>query len=318
MKRNDFIKSIKKTLAIPFRREDSLPLIRPERLDWDPSLAPKTIQIEGHTVFYIAKGEGEPLILIHGYGAGIWVWERQIDVLSQGRRVYALDLLGHGFSDRPRIAYTPEAYIRFLKGFMDAVGVEQGDLIGNSMGGGLAWAAAAHFPERVKRLVLIDCIPPDVLDQVRNESFRRLAAFKRLPFLAIFIFYTRNKDSIRSVLKECVSDTKRITPEVVDRQYRLSMVRGSTWSLYSTFRYASRAIGLRDSLSRIRHPTLLIWGAEDRIFPPSVGEHLQRSIAGARLHVIEKSGHVPMWETPEKVNPLILAFLNERGKTYLP
>ena len=100
--------------------------------------------------------------MIHGYGAGMWIWEKQIDILSQICRVYLVDLIGHGFSDRPKIDYTPDAYIRSFIDFMTAIGVEKATLIGNSMGGGLAWSVAALFPERVDKLVLIDCIPPDV------------------------------------------------------------------------------------------------------------------------------------------------------------
>ena len=297
-------------LSTSLLRERSAPLIRPDRIDWNPSLIPRTIQVKGNTIFYVVKGDGEPLILIHGYGAGMWLWEKQIDVLSQRYRVYALDLIGHGFSDRPKIDYTPDIYIDSFRDFMDAIGVEKATLIGNSMGGGLAWSVAARFPERVKKLMLIDCIPPDVLNQVRNDSFRALVAVKRFPFLLYLVFANRNRDSIRWILQECVTDKTLITPETVDRHYQLSRIQGTTWSLYSTFRNAKVALKLKEYLSRIDRPTLLIWGEEDLLFPPSVGEGLQRAIAGSTLQVIEKSGHIPMWETPDKVNPLILAFLS--------
>jgi pimeloyl-ACP methyl ester carboxylesterase len=291
-------------------RERRTPLIRPDRIDWNSSLVPRTVQVNGNTIFYVVKGAGEPLIMIHGYGAAIWLWEKQIDLLSRRYRVYALDLLGHGFSDRPRIAYTPEVYIHFFRDFMDAIGVEKATLIGNSMGGGLAWSVAGLFPERVDKLILIDCIPPDVLGQVRNDSFRSLAALERFPFLLYLVYANRNRDSVKWILQECVTDKALITPEVVDRQYGFSRMKGTTWSLYSTFRNAKDAMKLKECLSRIDRSTLLIWGEDDLLFPPSVGESLQRAIRGAKLHIIEKSGHIPMWETPEKVNPLLLAFLS--------
>ncbi|MEI9475133.1 MAG: alpha/beta hydrolase [Deltaproteobacteria bacterium] len=297
-------------LSTSFSRERSAPLIRTNRIDWNHSLIPRTVQVNGNTIFYVVKGEGKPLILIHGYGAAIWLWEKQIDLLSQRYRVYALDLLGHGFSDRPRIAYTPEAYIHFFRDFMDAIGVEKATLIGNSMGGGLAWSVAGLFPERVDKLILIDCIPPDVLSQVRNDSFKALVAVERYPFLLYLLYANRNRDSIRWIFQECVTDKNLITPEIVDRQYQFSRIKGTTWSLYSTFRNAKAAARLKEYLSRIDRPTLLIWGEEDLLFPPSVGEGLQRAIAGSTLQVIEKSGHIPMWETPDKVTPLILAFLS--------
>lgn len=305
------IRWIVSVLLMPFLWGCSLPLIRPTRLDWNSSLSPQTIEIRGHTIFYAMKGEGRPLLLIHGYGAGMWVWEKQIEALSPFYRVYALDLIGHGFSDRPKIPYTPEAYIHFLRDFMDAIGIEKATLIGNSMGGGIAWAMAILFPKRVERLILINCVPPDVLQQVKNESFRTLVTIKDIPLLPYLIIAGRNKNSIRWILLECVSDIKLITPEILNRQYHLSKIKGSTWVLYSTFKHAEEALKLKDQLSLIDHPTLLIWGERDLIFPPTVGETLHQTIRGSKFLKIEKSGHIPMWETPDEVNQAILAFLQE-------
>jgi pimeloyl-ACP methyl ester carboxylesterase len=298
-------------LLMPFLCGCSIPLVRPTRIDWNPSLPPQTIQIKGHTIFYTVKGEGKPLVLIHGYGAGMWVWEKQIEALSQFFRVYVLDVIGHGFSDRPKIPYTPEAYVHFLKDFMDGVGIERATLIGNSMGGGIAWAMAILFPERVDRLILINCVPPDVLNSVKNESFQTLVAIKDIPLLPYLVIAGRNRNSIRWILLECVSDIKLITPEILNWEYQLSKIKGTTWVLYSTFKHAEEALTLRDKLPLIRHPTLLIWGERDVIFPPHVGEALQLAIAGSKFLRIEKSGHIPMWETPDEVNQAILDFLLE-------
>jgi pimeloyl-ACP methyl ester carboxylesterase len=305
------LRRILSILSGPVLRERSIPLVRPTRIDWNPSLSPQTVQINSHTIFYTVKGVGKPLVLIHGYGAGIWVWEKQIEVLSQGYRVYALDLIGHGFSDRPKIPYTPETYIHCLRDFMDGVGIEEATLIGNSMGGGVAWATAIHFPERVDRLVLIDCVPPDVLHQVKNESFRMLAAIKDIPFLPYLVMAARNKSSIRQILLECVSDTRLITPEVVNREYQLSKIKGTPWVLYSTLEHAKKALKLKDPFSLIRKPTLFIWGERDLIFPPHLGETLHLAVAGSKLLKVEGSGHIPMWETPDEVNRAILNFLKE-------
>jgi pimeloyl-ACP methyl ester carboxylesterase len=299
-------------LLMPFLWGCSVPLVRPTRIDWNPSLFPQTLQIKGHTIFYTVKGEGKPLLLIHGYGAGIWVWEKQIEILSKSYRVYALDVIGHGFSDRPKIPYTSEAYIHFLKDFMDEAGIERATLIGNSMGGGIAWAMAILFPERVDRLILIDCVPPDVLHEIKNESFRTLVAIKDIPVLPYLVIAGRSKRSVRWILLECVSDIKLITPEVLNRQYQLSKIQGTTWVLYSTFKHAEEAIKLKDQFSLIRHPALFIWGERDLIFPPHVGETLHQTIPGSKFLKVEKSGHIPMWETPDEVNQAILSFLQEK------
>ena len=298
-------------LLMPFLCGCGIPLVRPSRIDWNPSLPTQTIQIKGNTIFYTVKGEGKPLVLIHSYGAGMWVWEKQIEALSQFFRVYVLDVIGHGFSDRPKIPYTPEAYVHFLKDFMDRVGLERATLIGNSMGGGMSWAMAIFYPERVDRLILIDCVPPDILQQVRNDSFRTLVAIKGIPLLPHLVIAGRSRSSIRWILLECVSDIKLITPEVLNRQYQLSKIKGTTWVLYSTFKHAEEVLMLKDRFSLIHHPTLFIWGEKDLIFPPRVGKTLHQAITGSKFWVIEKSGHIPMWETPDEVNQAILDFLQE-------
>jgi pimeloyl-ACP methyl ester carboxylesterase len=255
------------------------------------------------------KGEGEPVLLIHGYGAGSWVWEKQMDTFSRNHRVYALDVIGHGYSDRPRIEYTPETYIFFLRDFMDGLEIERATLIGNSMGGGIAWAMAALFPKRVEKLILVDCVPPDVLNQVRNESFRTLAIAKDIPFLPYLIIASRNKNSVKRILQECLFDRRLITPALLNRQWELIRFRGSTWVLYSTLKHAKDASKMGDYVSLIDHPTLFIWGEQDLVFPPSVGESLHRAIKGSKFHLVKKSGHIPMWETPDEVNRVILDFL---------
>jgi pimeloyl-ACP methyl ester carboxylesterase len=179
------------------------------------------------------------------------------------------------------------------------------------MGGGIAWGTAILFPERVDRLILIDCAPPDVLAQVKNESLRTLIAIRGIPFLPYLVISGRSKSSMRWVLKECVSDVKLITPEVVKRQYQLSRIKGTTWVLYSTLKHAEEALKLKDQFSLIRQPALFIWGEKDIIFPPDVGETLHRAITGSKFQLIEKSGHIPMWESPDKVNQAILSFLQE-------
>ena len=306
-----FIRWVVSILFMPFLWGCGVPLVRPIRIDWNPSLRPQTIQIKGHTIFYTVEGKGNPLVLIHGYGAGMWVWEKQIEALSQLFRVYVLDVIGHGFSDRAKIPYTPEAYVHFLKDFMDGVGIERATLIGNSMGGGMAWAMAIFYPERVDRLILIDCVPPDILQQVSNDSFRTLVAIKDIPLLPYLVIAGRGRRSVRLILLECVSNNKLVTPEVLNRQYQLSKIKGTTWVLYSTFKHAEEAMELKDRFSLIHHPTLFIWGERDLIFPPRVGETLHQVITGSKFQLIEKSGHIPMWETPDGVNQAILNFLQE-------
>jgi pimeloyl-ACP methyl ester carboxylesterase len=304
-----YFRGIISILGRLFRWERGVPLLRPDRIDWNLSLPPLTVKVNAHQLFYTAKGEGEPMILIHGYGAGMWVWEKQMEVLSQSHQVYLIDLIGHGFSDRPRIHYRPETYLLFFKAFMDGVGIQKATLVGNSMGGGIGWGMAVLYPERVHRLILIDCAPPDVVRQVKNKSFRMLVTFRSMPLLVRLLIACRDQGSIQQVLHECVFDTGRITPAILNRQYQLLKIRGTTWVLYSTLKNGEEALKFKDQLTKIVAPTLLIWGENDSIFPLCVGENLHQAIPNSKLKVIGRSGHIPMWETPDAVNAAILSFM---------
>lgn len=301
---------ISSVLAGSLLKERSLDLVRPHRFEWAPALSPRTIKVKEGTLSYLDVGSGSPLVLIHGYGAGVWVWEKQIEVLSQHYRVLALDLIGHGFSDRPRIPYTPETYIRSVRDFLEGVGVQKASFIGNSMGGGIAWALTILFPEWVDKLVLIDAVPPDVLHHVQNESFRALIATTKVPLLTRWVIASRSRRSVRWVLEECLYDRSLIREEILEHQYNLLRIKGTTWVLYSTLVHAHEGLKFQESLPRVSCPTLLIWGEEDEVLPCSVGKSLQEMIPGSLLQIIPKSGHIPMWESPEKVNPFLVAFLS--------
>jgi len=113
-------------------------------------------EIKGLRIHFKCLGEGPPVILLHG-GANDWrEWRENLAPLAQGFRVYAPDLPGFGLSDPPQVPVSPHWFSSFLKDFMEAVGIQETHIIGHSLGGTLALALALDFPEKVKRLVLVD------------------------------------------------------------------------------------------------------------------------------------------------------------------
>ena len=269
-----------------------------------------TASVSGHRIAYLDEGQGPPLILLHGYGGSMWQWEYQQLPLSQHFRVITPDLIGSGLSDKPDLDHRPEDLIESIRGLMDALNLPTATLIGNSMGGGVAIGMALTHPDRVSRLVLIDSLPDHVRERLVSPLMHRALNTSVPAWLARFGALFVGNRTMEAVLKEIIYDHTLVTTAVLDRSNRNRQREDMITPLMS----------LRDSLplweqhfaprlKEIRHPTLILWGEQDRLFPPQVGRDLQTTIPQARLIMIPEAGHIPQWEQPQVVNRHITEFL---------
>ena len=269
-----------------------------------------TVLVHDQRIAYLDVGTGPPVILIHGFGGSMWQWEHQQHPLSAEFRLITPDLIGSGLSAKPDIEYLPEQMLDHFVGFMDALQIGQAALVGNSMGAGLAIAMALTYPDRVSKVVLVDGLPAHVHEQVTSPSIKRALDTSAPSWLASFGNWLFGGMMIESVLKEIVHDPALLTPAVIERSNRnrqrpgiippLMTVR-NTLPLWES--------GFARRIGEIRHPTLILWGEQDRVFPVSVGEELQRMIKGSTLIRIPQSGHIPQWERPDLTNPAMIDFL---------
>lgn len=270
----------------------------------------KTVSVNGHRIAYLDEGQGPPLILLHGYGGSMWQWEYQQLPLAAHFRVITPDLIGSGLSDKPDLDYRPEDLVESVRGLMDALCLSTATLVGNSMGGGVAIGMALIHPQRVDRLVLIDGLPDHVRERLASPLMRR-AVNTRLPiWLARLGNWLFPSSGTEAVLKEIVFNHALLTPAVLDRSNR-NRQRANL---------ISPLLSIRDSLPlweehfatrlhEIRHSTLILWGEQDRLFPPQVGRDLHAAISQSKLIIIHNSGHIPQWEQPQTVNRHLLDFL---------
>lgn len=282
----------------------------PERADSFHQLPIRTVEVRGVRLAYSDVGQGSPLMLLHGLGGSMWQWEYQQLPLSASHRVLTLDQVGSGLSDKPAIDYSPTDMVEFVKGFMDAVGVERASIVGQSMGAGVAIGMALTYPERVERLILISGFPDHVRENLSSELLKDALDTWAPVWLAQFANWISGQGPTRRVLEEVVYDHSRLTPEIIERSYRNRKRPGIIPPLFGLMRSLPRwEAGFATRFSEIRHPTLVLWGTEDRVFAPRVGEELARKIPGARFALIPKTSHLPQWENPDLVNDLILDFV---------
>ena len=270
----------------------------------------KTVLVAENRVAYLDSGEGQPVILVHGFGGSIWQWEYQQAALSASHRLITLDLLGSGLSDKPDMEYTPQAMLEFFRGFMDALGIQRASLVGNSMGAGVVIGMALTYPERVDHLVLIDGLPDHVRERTTSPMLQR-AIDSHLPaWLMRLGNYFTGRGTTRRILGEIVHDPALLTPAVIDRSTRNRAHTRAVGPILSLARSLPLwEEGFAKRLAEIRQPTLIIWGAEDRLFPPQVGRDLHAIIPGSNFALVPSAAHIPQWERPEIVNPILLRFL---------
>ncbi|MBM4122502.1 MAG: alpha/beta fold hydrolase [Nitrospira sp.] len=267
----------------------------------------KTVLVQGHRIAYLDLGTGPPVILVHGFGGSMWQWEYQQASLSAAHRVITPDLLGSGLSDKPDIAYTPTELIEFFTGFLDKLGIERATLVGNSMGAGLAIGMALTHPARVDRLILIDGFPDHVREKLTSPLIQRALDTWAPVWLVRLGNWLAGRGPTETVLREIVHDPSLLTPMVIERSYRNRTRSGFIAPVMAQARNLPLwEEGLAKRLGEIRQPTLILWGAEDKVFPLSVGRELHGTIAGSTFTVIPNAGHMPQWEKPDLVNPLLL------------
>ena len=272
----------------------------------------QTIQVDAHRIAYLDAGQGKPVILIHGFGGSMWQWEYQYLPLAQSHRVIIPDLIGSGLSDKPEGTYSPENLVNFFLAFMDSLEIKHATLIGNSMGAGLAMAMALDHPDRVDRLILISGFPAQVEASVASPQYRRFLLHRPPLWLATLGNHMAGRGTTERLLKEIVYQQDLISGTVIERSFQNRQRGGLLTPLYSLLDHIDTwddHYGQR--LGTIPHSTLLLWGDHDRVFPLEVGKHVHTLLPQAEWHIIPETGHLPQWERPQVVNPLILSFLEK-------
>lgn len=269
----------------------------------------KFVKVGDYTLHYLEAGQGEPMILIHGWICWGAYWKKIIPLIKDRYHIYAPDLLGHGISDKPldkKVSYGTDAQCERIIAFMNALGIQKAYLVGHSMGGEIAAKVALAEPGRVKRLVLVCAAGmeeapkrlPGLLRFGRALHMEGMAAGvldegmlrRHTPGL---MFYKENK-----MPDEFVKDL--VMTNLKTRDDRKIMARVTKEGLFQDF--------LDKRCADIKAPTLVISAKYDRVIVPSTGERYSRLIPGAEYLLIDKAAHMVPWEQPGQVADNIVRF----------
>ncbi len=249
-----------------------------------PMLA--TVEVDGRTLTAAVVGEGDDVIvLVHGYGGDKSSWQFVQEPIAAGRTVYALDLPGHGTSDKDVGDGSLDTLARTVVGFLDQFDVERAHLVGHSLGGAVVIAAAALAPSRVRSLTLVAPAgfgsPPDV---------EYLRGFSR----------ALSRRDLKPLLSHLFADDRFVTRQLVDdllRYKRIDGVSAALDALLVTLLDGDRqAIDAARLLASAGVPTVVVWGSEDRILPVPSSD-----VVDGRLRTVAGAGHMVHVEQPDAV-----------------
>jgi pimeloyl-ACP methyl ester carboxylesterase len=296
-------------------------LTRPQDVDWGEhrerlhhAEKSRFVEIEGVRVHYQEAGAADapPLLLIHGFCASNFVWNETLEPLAEaGFRVIAPDLIGFGFSGKPKGGeYTFEMQARMICGLMDALGVERATLVGSSYGGAVAAVCALDYATRVTRLVLVGAVSND---DVPRRVWLRLAASPVVGEMISPVLLDARRLVKRHLRRTYAAQNGFLLEEDRITAHQRPLLAANTHRaiLRTLRRWSAERIELE--AARIRQPTLLVWGAHDREVPLKSGERLHELIEGSRLVVFPDCGHLPQEERPQEFVSLVAEFCRDEG-----
>jgi 2-hydroxymuconate-semialdehyde hydrolase len=295
-------------------------LTRAKSVRWDDvsDLIPHSenshfVQVDGARVHYQEFGDASKptIVLIHGYTASLYVWKTVAPMLADaGFHIVALDLLGFGYSEKPSwFDYAISSQARVVARFMNRLGIGRATIIGSSYGGAVAATLALDYPERVEKLVLVDTV---CNDNLKNHPILKLAAVPGVgEALTPFLIDSRAFQRYRMRGTLAPANHELITDERVEGILRPLTAADAHRSLLATSR-AWSACRIEQDAHLINQPTLIIWGADDKVIPPDDGHRLHDSILHSRFVILKDCGHIPQEEKSDLFVELVTEFCRDR------
>lgn len=253
----------------------------------------------------LETGSGkDTLILLHGSGGHLEAYTRNVFAHGKHFKVYAIDMIGHGFTDKPDRPYQIDDYMNHLLAFMDAKGIKAAHLSGESLGGWVAAWTAIKRPERVLKLQLNTAggltANPEVMDRLRTLSMNAVK--------------NPDRDAVKKRLEWLMHDKSHVSEDLVDMRYSIYTQPGFVKAMENIMCLQIMDIRRKnmitdDMLRTIKSQTQIIWTDHDPTGAVEVGERFAANIPNAKLHVMQGCGHWPQFEDAPTFNRLSLDFL---------
>lgn len=250
----------------------------------------------------------EAVVFVHGTGGHLEAFTRNILPHAEHYRTISLDMIGHGFSDKPDHDYEIKHYVQHLLDFCDALGLKKIHAHGESLGGWIVAQFAIDHPDRVATLTLNTAgglnTDPDVMTRVYNVTMKAVAE--------------ASPETVRARLEWLMNDPSRVSDDLVAMRLKIYTQPGFLQAMEHILCLQFMELRMRnvltdESLTRISAPTLVIWTDHDPTAPVATGQRFVDAIPISRLVVMDDCAHWPQWEKPSEFNTLHLEFLAEHS-----
>jgi len=268
------------------------------------------IQLPGGVTHYeLSNREQEDtVLLVHGFSVPYFIFDPTFEFLKcSGYRVVRYDLFGRGFSDRPEACYNIDLFVKQLGDLLDALHFTRPvSLVGLSTGGPITATFTARFPERVKKLVLIDPIGAKIL------AVARVLKVAAMPSVGEAIISLARSDGLGRNIASKLLDHE-LVGHFQERYIAAMQYKGFKRGILSSIRNGmlDSFLKIYEQVGKMDKPVLLFWGRNDPTVPFKHSRHLRAAIPNLEFHVIEDCGHIPHYEKPDQVNPILLDFLRK-------
>jgi len=271
----------------------------------DAQKGSKFLDLQDCRVHYRDQGEGDVVVLIHGTGSSLHTWEDFKTHFRMGYRLISMDIPAFGLTGPNTVRdYTIESYVNFLDSFLDALEIDSCSLIGNSLGGHIAWRYARSDPERLTSMVLI--APSGFSDGSDKPLVMKLA---EMPILNQILKYVTPTSFIRKNLHEVYFDDAKVDDALVQLYHDMSLREGNRQAFIDRVRQVE--YDEFDASMKINIPTLIIWGENDQWIDVSNVPKFESLLPLSKTIIMKETGHVPMEERPESTANMVLGFFED-------
>ena len=251
------------------------------------------------------KNDSLPLVLIHGTGASLHTWEESVKLLTDSFRVITLDLPAYGLTGpNPKRIYSQEFYVQFIDEFLKRIHVNKCIIGGNSLGGAIAWNYTYEHPTKVEKLILIDAAGYPMISESKPIAF----TLAQIPVLKHMLNYITPRFLAKKSVMNVYDDPTKVTEKVVDRYFDLFLREGNRQAFVDRMNFSTYPDHLI-RLRTIKTPTLIVWGENDKLIPIENAQKFHADLPNDTLVVLEKTGHIPMEENPNRTVDAIRLFL---------